>query len=64
MKSNIQLVKLKETDEKTEWYTWDSYCDDCGKQVHRVGDIFSLEAPEDTDLCVSCLGVRMGMDKL
>lgn len=66
MKKNIQLVKINKDEPEAKWLTWDAFCDDCGTQLHKAGEIFADKDQElsENDLCVSCLGQRMGMSPL
>lgn len=64
MKTNIIKCKLNESDAIEDYYTWEAFCDDCGKQLNKQRDILSSFAPnpKDKDLCVACMGKMIGIN--
>jgi hypothetical protein len=56
MKTKIEYKKSETAD--IVWYTWDEYCDDCGKIIKLNGEWLSSQEPDISkkDRCLTCLG--------
>ena len=56
MKTNIMKVAYMHTDKSPDWYIWNAFCDECGKQF-RDHKIHSSTKPDrnEKDYCLDCM---------
>ena len=56
MKKNVTKTESKDV-KGMFWYSWDEYCDRCGEQVWKCGEMQTLKNPDldEKDYCVKCL---------
>jgi hypothetical protein len=56
MKQNIEKVKYDEhLSSYAKWWTWDEYCNKCGKLITFKGLLLHSYKPEkDIDYCLDC----------
>jgi hypothetical protein len=64
MKTNIQQVKYNKNSNKPDkctWYSWDEFCDECGKPT-LLFETFITSTPPDTDrkdYCLDCIRKKL-----
>jgi hypothetical protein len=61
MKQNVQQVKYNEQSKNTNWWTWDEFCDKCGKQIRTSNvTLYSKKPDNKSDYCLDCLYEILG----
>lgn len=55
MKANITQCECGNVKNKGDWFTFNQWCNKCGRQIRSINKHFTMENPENIpDICEEC----------